>query len=99
MHRLFGHKESVVLPLAVMALSFSAVAGTTNKRPNILFAMSDDQSFAHTSLAGCKFVKTPAFDRVAKEGIYFKNCIDGSERLKRKISWRMSRSRSLKTRS
>lgn len=78
MHSLFGYKESVVLPLAMMALSFSAVAGTTNKRPNILFAISDDQSFAHTSFAGCKFVKTPAFDRVAKEGIYFKNCIAGS---------------------
>jgi N-sulfoglucosamine sulfohydrolase len=48
------------------------------KRPNILFAISDDQSFAHTSFSGCKFVNTPAFDRVASEGIYFSNCIAGS---------------------
>lgn len=48
------------------------------KRPNILFAISDDQSFAHTSFAGCKFIKTPAFDRVASEGIYFTNCNAGS---------------------
>ena len=48
------------------------------QRPNILFAISDDQSFAHTSFGGCKFVQTPAFDRVATEGIYFSNCIAGS---------------------
>lgn len=46
--------------------------------PNILFAISDDQSFAHTSFAGSKIVATPAFDRVAREGIYFTNCIAGS---------------------
>jgi len=48
------------------------------KRPNILFAISDDQSFGHTSFAGAKFVKTPAFDRIAREGIYFNNCFAGS---------------------
>ncbi|MCC5931400.1 MAG: sulfatase [Cyclobacteriaceae bacterium] len=48
------------------------------QRPNILFVISDDQSFAHTSFAGCDFVNTPAFDRVAAEGVYFTNCIAGS---------------------
>ncbi|WP_242093823.1 sulfatase family protein [Aestuariivivens sediminicola] len=48
------------------------------KRPNILFAISDDQSFPHTSFAGCNFVNTPAFDRVATEGVYFSNCYAGS---------------------
>lgn len=48
------------------------------KRPNILFAISDDQSFAHTSFKGCAFINTPAFDRVASEGIYFNNCFAGS---------------------
>lgn len=48
------------------------------KRPNILIAVSDDQSFAHTSFAGCRFINTPAFDRVAGSGIYFKNCWSGS---------------------
>lgn len=49
-----------------------------DKRPNILFVISDDQSFPHTSFAGSTFVKTPAFDRVASEGIYFENCMAGS---------------------
>jgi len=48
------------------------------QRPNILIAISDDQSFAHTSFAGCKFVNTPGFDRVARSGIYFTNCFAGS---------------------
>ena len=47
-------------------------------RPNILFAISDDQSFAHTGFAGSKFVNTPAFDRVAREGVHFTSCIAGS---------------------
>lgn len=47
-------------------------------RPNILFVISDDQSFAHTSFAGCTFINTPAFDRVASEGVFFTNCMAGS---------------------
>lgn len=51
---------------------------TTTKRPNILFAISDDQSFVHTGFAGSEWINTPAFDRVARNGIYFKNCYAGS---------------------
>lgn len=69
-----------------VAAFFTAMqfAGCSNKsseqtkRPNILFAISDDQSFAHTSYNGSKFVNTPAFDRVASEGIFFSNCMAGS---------------------
>lgn len=53
-------------------------AGKESSRPNILFAISDDQSFAHTSFNGCPFVSTPAFDRMAREGVYFSNCFAGS---------------------
>jgi len=41
------------------------------RRPNILFAISDDQSWPHAGAYGCKFVNTPAFDKVAREGILF----------------------------
>ena len=44
---------------------------STEKRPNILFAIADDWSFGHAGAYGCNWVKTPAFDRVAKEGILF----------------------------
>ena len=43
----------------------------SRKRPNILLAISDDQSWPYAGAYGCKFVKTPAFDRVAKEGVLF----------------------------
>jgi arylsulfatase A-like enzyme len=41
------------------------------KRPNILFAIADDWSYGHAGAYGCKWVKTPAFDRVAKDGLLF----------------------------
>ena len=41
--------------------------------PNILFAISDDQSYPHASAYGAHFVDTPAFDRVAESGILFNN--------------------------
>ncbi|WP_319592406.1 sulfatase [uncultured Draconibacterium sp.] len=44
----------------------------TDKRvPNILFAIADDASWKHFGAYGCDWVKTPAFDRVAKNGILF----------------------------
>lgn len=48
------------------------------RRPNILFVINDDQTYAHTSFTGSHFVKTPGFDRVASNGIYFTNCYTGS---------------------
>lgn len=44
-----------------------------DKRPNILFCIADDASLEHFGAYGSTWVKTPAFDRVAKEGILFKN--------------------------
>ena len=42
-------------------------------KPNILFAIADDWSYGHAGAYGCKWVKTPAMDRVAREGILFNN--------------------------
>ncbi len=39
--------------------------------PNFLIVVSDDQSFAHTSFAGDTSIRTPAFDRIARDGVYF----------------------------
>lgn len=46
---------------------------TQQRRPNILFAVSDDQSFPHASAYGDAAIKTPNFDRVAKAGVLFRN--------------------------
>lgn len=44
---------------------------TPADRPNILFCISDDQSYWHTGANGDQVIETPAFDRVAREGIRF----------------------------
>ena len=43
----------------------------TDNRPNILFAIADDASFPHMGAYGTDWVESPAFDRVANEGILF----------------------------
>lgn len=43
------------------------------QRPNVLFVISDDQSYPHTSAYGSDFVKTPGFDFVAEHGWLFSN--------------------------
>jgi arylsulfatase A-like enzyme len=40
-------------------------------RPNILFALADDWGYGHAGAYGCTWIKTPAFDRVAREGVLF----------------------------
>lgn len=54
------------------AEAFPEVASKEN-RPNILFCIFDDASFEHFSANGCKWINTPGFDRIAKEGIRFQN--------------------------
>lgn len=46
--------------------------------PNVLLAISDDQSFPYASAYGTKSIYTPAFDRVAREGVLFTNAICAS---------------------
>src|SRR4051812_35469151 len=49
-------------------------------RPNILFVIADDWSWGQAGVYGDRAVKTPNFDRVAKEGALFSNsyCISPS---------------------
>jgi len=57
--------------LAVPGLvSFSCMK---KKRPNIVFIMSDDHAEQAISCYSSKLIKTPNIDRIAKEGIRFKN--------------------------
>lgn len=49
-----------------------------NDRPNILFAIADDWGWPHAGAYGDPVVKTPTFDRVAKEGILFKHAFISS---------------------
>ncbi len=42
-------------------------------RPNIVFCMADDWSWPHAGILGDPVVKTPNFDRVAREGVLFEH--------------------------
>ena len=44
------------------------------RRPNILLAFADDQSWLHTGLGGDPTTQTPHFDRIAREGVSFTHC-------------------------
>ena len=62
--------------LSATALGSCVLAGPgrdAKKRPNILFCLADDWSWPHASIAGDKVVRTPTFDRVAREGVLFEN--------------------------
>lgn len=59
--------------ISFMLFNGSFDAAGRNKSPNILFAVSDDQGYPHSSAYGCTFVETPGFDRVAEAGILFQN--------------------------
>ncbi len=58
---------SCFLPTASQAAS----ADDENSRPNILFAIADDWGWPHAGAYGDEVVKTPAFDRIAQEGVLF----------------------------
>jgi N-acetylglucosamine-6-sulfatase len=43
------------------------------KPPNVLFILTDDMRWNCMSIAGHPYLKTPHIDRLAKEGVHFKN--------------------------
>lgn len=53
--------------------SVVATPAAEAKRPNILFIIFDDLGWQHVGAYGCQWVKTPNFDRVAREGVLFRS--------------------------
>ncbi len=62
-------------PVLSMALAGGMLAATgfaaPAQRPNILFCIADDASKNSFGAYGCDWIKTPAIDRLAKEGLVF----------------------------
>src|SRR5690606_22479266 len=48
------------------------------KRPNILIAISDNQSYPNAGAYGDKSVNTPGFDLIAQDGVLFQNAFSSS---------------------
>ncbi|MEI6645418.1 MAG: sulfatase [bacterium] len=61
----------LTLALAPLALLQASDAPRSASKPNILFVLADDWAYGHAGVYGCKWVKTPTMDRVAREGLLF----------------------------
>ncbi|MHC4569348.1 MAG: arylsulfatase [Planctomycetota bacterium] len=47
------------------------LAGRTARRPNIVYILADDLGYGHLGCYGQKEIKTPAIDKMAREGMRF----------------------------
>lgn len=54
-------------------LIFSNIVFGQNKKPNIIFILTDDQRWDALGVMGNSILKTPNLDRLANEGILFQN--------------------------
>ena len=70
------HKRSVV-PLALLALWLgaahgnAAAAGDPPESPNIVLVLADDLGYGDVGAYGARFVRTPAIDSLAQQGVRF----------------------------
>ncbi len=70
------HKKLCCFSLVLLAGALAAVAA--DKRPNILYCLADDWSWPHAGVYGDRVVRTPSFDRVAREGMRFSHCFSAA---------------------
>ena len=73
--RLLG-LSALVVNLTTAALTYGD--STPERRPNILLAIADDWGYPHAACYGDPVVKTPTFDRLAREGVLFKHAFVSS---------------------
>jgi len=57
--------------LVLLLLALATPTARAAERPNILFCLADDWGWPHAGAYGDPVVKTPAFDRLAREGVLF----------------------------
>ena len=57
----------------VRAQELPNASPSSGERPNILFAIADDWGWPHAGAYGDPVVRTPTFDRLAREGVLFQH--------------------------
>ena len=79
-HNMQNNSQTNFLPgiqLGLIAVSCfllnNSLVAKEQKKPNLLFIMTDQQRFDALSLAGNTVLKTPNLDRLAKQGAWFRN--------------------------
>jgi N-sulfoglucosamine sulfohydrolase len=61
----------VLIPLIFFSCQAPERTESESSPPNILFAIADDASWQHFGAYGCDWVRTPALDKIANDGILF----------------------------
>ncbi|MDF1659950.1 MAG: sulfatase-like hydrolase/transferase, partial [Verrucomicrobiales bacterium] len=71
----YGIQETVTVTQAKETVKIGHAEKKTaaHDAPNIVVIMGDDWSWPHASILGDPTVKTPTFDRIAREGVLFEN--------------------------
>ena len=64
----------ITLSASILPLQAAPSNKTETERPNILFIIADDASYQQFGADGCSWIQTPAFDKVAQDGILFTRC-------------------------
>ena len=62
-----------LLAIILSMLYLTSCKNELKEKPNILFIITDDQSWVHAGCYGDKAVRTPAIDKLAMEGVTFNN--------------------------
>lgn len=70
-NNIMNHKYA--LSTLIGTLLIPQISSALDKKPNILFVISDDQSYPHASAYGSSIAHTPAFDFIARNGWLFNN--------------------------
>ena len=64
--------------VAACSLLFAGYVARSAEKPNIVYVMSDELGYFEPGFMGGKNIQTPTLDRLASEGMIFKNMFAGS---------------------
>jgi arylsulfatase A-like enzyme len=74
--------RSLGVVLGILSVAFFCKCGAEKEKPvekpNILFIMSDDHAFQTLSAYSDKLINTPNIDRIAEDGVIFRNSFVGN---------------------
>ena len=62
-----------ILSIFLVLFTFQFSAKAQSSPPNIIFILTDDQRWDALGYAGNRLIQTPEMDKLAREGVYFKN--------------------------
>lgn len=74
----FAAASVLVSAWILTGLTTPAAHAKDNERPNIIFIMADDMGYGDAGCYGQRHIQTPNIDRMAAEGMRFRQCYAGS---------------------